>query len=327
MQLIKVLDRWTEAIDIGTAVDIVYCDFVKAFDKAPHKSLMEKLAAYGIGQKYLNWVKAFLENRQQRVVINGETSAWEDVISGVPQGSVLGPVLFVLFINDLPSCLEHDSEIYMYADDTKIYRQVRDQRDCEMLQEDLDRMNEWTEKWLLKFHPEKCRYMRIGSTNVEDNGYHIGLRLDKCSEEKDLGVVLDDRLSFSEHLSEKINKANKIVGIIRRTFEYLDTDIFRALYVAFVRPHIEYANQVWCPYEVRDIEAIENVQRRATKLVPQIKGLPYEERLKTLKLPSLAYRRSRGDLIETFKIVNEVYDRDCSDGVFSLRRDSVTRGN
>ena len=129
LQLIKVLDRWTEAVDIGTAVDIIYCDFVKAFDKVPHRRLLEKLASYGIGQKYLHWIREFLNNRQQRVVINGEKSAWKDVISGVPQGSVLGPVLFVIFINDLPDCLAHDSEIYMYADDSKIFGQVQDQRD------------------------------------------------------------------------------------------------------------------------------------------------------------------------------------------------------
>lgn len=152
-------------------------------------------------------------------------------------------------------------------------------------------------------------------------------RIDKTNGEKDIGVVIDDRLTFSEHLAEKINNANKLVGIIRRTFVHLDEAMFKALYTAIVRPHLEYANQVWSPHLIKDIESIENVQRRATKLIPQIKDLPYEERLRKLDLPTLAYKRSRGDMIETFKIVSAKYDQDCIEGIFKMREENVTRGN
>ena len=145
--------------------------------------------------------------------------------------------------------------------------------------------------------------MRIGKTTVEDNGYSMYEDIEWTEEDKDTGVVIDDKLAFSDHLAEKINKANKIVGLIRRTFVHLEPEIFKILFTALVRPHLEYANQVWCPHLVKDIEAVKNVQRRATKLVPRLKDLSYEERLRTLNLPTLAYKRSRGDLIETYKIL------------------------
>ncbi|KAK3868645.1 hypothetical protein Pcinc_025986 [Petrolisthes cinctipes] len=150
--------------------------------------------------------------------------------------------------------------------------------------------------------------------------------LREVGEEKDLGVVIDRELKFSGHLAEKIKKANRIVGLIRRTFVTLDESIFKLLYVALVRPHLEYANQVWCPSKKKDISAVEGVQRRATKLLPNLKNLPYPERLRKLGIPTLAYRRSRGDMIETFKIVNGVYDDSVCGGLF-VRSDRATRGH
>ena len=145
--------------------------------------------------------------------------------------------------------------------------------------------------------------------------------------EKDIGVVIDNMLNFSDHLAEKINKANKIVGLIRRTFVALDEEIFRCLYVALVRPQLKYANQIWSPYLVKDIEAVENVQRRASKLVPTLKNLSYEERLRRLGLPTLAYRRTRGDMIETYKILRGIYDQDVSQDISVLQDNQRTRGH
>ena len=134
--------------------------------------------------------------------------------------------------------------------------------------------------------------MRIGKTTVEDNGYSMYEDIEWTEEEKDTGVVIDDKLAFSDHLAEKINKANKIVGLIRRTFVHLEPEIFKILFTALVRPHLEYANQVWCPHLVKDIAAVENVQGRATKLLPHLKDLSYEKTLRTLNVPTLAYRKS-----------------------------------
>ena len=327
LQLIKVIDQWTQILDEGDAVDIIYCDFMKAFDKVPHRRLLAKISSYKIGETCLKWIEAFLSNRRQCVIVNGQKSGWKEVRSGVPQGSVLGPLLFVLYINDLPEELNNGSEVYLYADDTKVYRHIKGQGDMEQLQEDINCMRKWSEKWLLLFHPKKCKFMRMGNYENRHDGYEMYEPLEEVAAEKDIGVIIDNKLSFSDHLAEKINKANRIMGLIRRTFIAMDEDIFRCLWVALVRPHLEYANQVWAPYLVKDVEAIENVQRRATKLIPTLKSLNYEERLRKLGLPTLAYRRARGDMIETYKILRGIYDEDVCHDIFVLQEDQRTRGH
>ncbi len=147
----------------------------------------------------------------------------------------------------------------MYADDTKVFKIICDDGDCDKLQKDLDELQGWSERWMLELHPDKSKHMRVGRTRDIEHGYTLFNRMTSTNAEKDIGVVIDDKLTFSEHLAEKINKANKIVGIIRRTFVYLDPTIFKALYTALVRPHLEYANQIWCPHLIKDIEALENV--------------------------------------------------------------------
>ena len=144
--------------------------------------------------------------------------------------------------------------------------------------------------------------------------------------ENDIGVVIDNKLTFNQHISEKINKANSIMGVLRRTMEYMDCTTFKLLYTALVRRHLEYANQVWCPHLKKHIEAIENVQRRASKHIPGLSSLSYEDRLRKLKLPTLAYRRSRGDMIELYKIPTGKYDEDVSN-FLRTRDESTTRSH
>ncbi len=166
-------------------------------------------------------------------------------------------------------------------------------------------MLSWTQEWLLTFHPEKCVAMRVGKEEPPLHTYTLqnhDLQYSKC--EKDIGVHIDNKLRFDTHISTKINKSNSIMGIVRRTFEHMDKEIFCHVFKGLVRPHLEYANQVWAPHLKKHIEAIENVQRRATKLVPGLYDTPYQERLKILNLPSLAYRRMRGDMVEVFKLMH-----------------------
>ena len=162
LQLLVVLDKWTEILDQGGVIDVIYCDFMKAFHKVPHNRLLHKLQSYGISGKVLNWIRAFLLNRRQRVRVQGSFSGWQKVTSGIPQGSVLGPLLFVIYINDLPSVVTN-SDPYLFADDTKLFKGIFNASDCAHLQQDLDRMCEWTNTSLLKFHPDKCKQMRIGN--------------------------------------------------------------------------------------------------------------------------------------------------------------------
>lgn len=329
LQLLTVIDRWTEILDEGGAVDVAYCDFMKAFDKVSHEKLLHKLNIYNFGDKYRSWIGSFLHDRKQRVIVNGEKSDWKNVTSGIPQGSVLGPICFVLYINDLPTSFSNNSEVFLFADDTKIFRQIMCKDDCELLQTDIYDMKKWSDTWMLKFHPDKCKVMRIGRSKVDQYDYKMDSSykpMSKSTEEKDIGVVIDNKLTFQKHINEKVNKANSIVGIIRRTFEYLDNKMFCTLFKALVRPHIEYANPVWSPHLKKNIEMIENVQRRATKQVPGLSDLSYEERLKELNLPSLVYRRLRGDLIEVYKILSGKYDPEVSD-LFNLNTQQSTRGH
>ena len=158
LQLLEVLDKWTEAIYKGTDVDVIYMDFQKAFDKVPHKRLIGKANNYVLDNP-LEWIEDFLTGRTERVSINGSTSDWKKVTSGIPQGSVLDPLLFILFINDLPDGIK--SDVYLFADDTKIFRNITDGEDKEILQDDLVNLENWSNTWLLKFLPEKCKHMNI----------------------------------------------------------------------------------------------------------------------------------------------------------------------
>ena len=333
LQLLRVMDEWISILDRGGAVDVIYFDFMKAFDKVSHSRLLMKLESNGIGGPLLTWIKAFLSGRKQRVVVNGAHSEWVEVTSGVPQGSVLGPLLFVVFINDLPDVVDENSSLYMFADDTKLFREISSAVDNMTLQNDITSMDDWSDEWRMFYHPGKCHVLKLGSKapNLHElfqPSYELGGQvLDLVNSEKDLGVTIDVDLSFEKHVTEKVNKANSIVGLIRRSFTCLDKNTFLDLYKALVRPHLEYANQVWSPKLVRHINMLENVQDRATKLIPGLKAKTYEERLAKLKLPTLAYRRLRGDLIEVYKILTEKYDSDVCQGFIKLRGESTTRGN
>ena len=171
LQLLEVLDKWTEAIDKGYKIDCVYMDYQKAFDTVPHRRLLQKAKAYGITGQILGWVESFLSRRKQVVMVNGENSSWKDVTSGIPQGSVLGPLLFVLFINDLPDIV--DSDAYLFADDTKIFKIITQLSDSEVLQGDLDKLNSWSDNWLLRFHPDKCKVMYIGRRRESEQQYKL----------------------------------------------------------------------------------------------------------------------------------------------------------
>ncbi|XP_071160820.1 uncharacterized protein [Mytilus edulis] len=153
------------------------------------------------------------------------------------------------------------------------------------------------------------------------------ITLETVQSEKDVGVTIDSKLKFDKHIQTQVNKANQLVGIIRRTFKYLDYKSFCLLFKALARPHLEYASSVWNPHKKKDIETIENVQRRATKMLPNLKDLSYEERLKILKIPTLKFRRLRGDMIETYKITTGVYDSKVTEGLFTRNTSSTTRGN
>ena len=329
-QLLETLEIWTDALDRGESLDTIYLDFMKAFDTVPHQRLATKLQKYGIEGNTLRWIQSFLTGRKQQVIVNGCKSSFKEVLSGIPQGSVLGPILFVIFINDLPEIVS--CGIKLFADDAKIYRTVNSMEDCDDLQKDLLEMENWAKQWQMKFHPNKCQVMRIGRHHpdytyvMHDNSTGQPLNLEESEVEKDLGVFVDNRLSFTKHIQQTVSKANKIVGMIRRTFKYLDEKMMISLYKSQVRPILEYGVTIWHPTLKKDIKSTEAVQRRLTKLVPHLKDLSYPDRLRRLKLPSLTYRRFRGDMINTWKFLNAEYNVDEA-LLFRRIQGSSTRGH
>ena len=301
-QLLCYLDKCVKAIVEGNVVDTVYLDFMKAFDTVPHMRLVGKLKAYGIEGNIAKWITEYLNNMSQVVVVNGEKSLPADVISGIPQGTVLGPLLFVVYINDLLDNTK--SAGFLFADDAKIFRAVTSKEDALILQSDIKLLEDWSRTWLLNFHPDKCHILTFGkfeNTKYTHRYKICGHEVEHVFEEKDLGVVFDSELTFQDHICEKVRKANCIIGLIRRSFSYLDCKMFLKMYTSFVRPHLEYAQAVWAPFLRKYIIMIENVQIRATKLVDGLGKLKYKDRLTRLNLPTLAFRRIRGDMIETYK--------------------------
>ena len=183
------------------------------------------------------------------------------------------------------------SDLFLFADDTKFFRPINNLQDCWSIQKDLHLLELWSNKWLLKFHPDKCVVLRI-SLNSDTEKYTYRLfnkEVKYVTEVKDLGITVDQHLKFREHMLTKVNKANSIMGTIRRTFKYLNYYTFKVIYCAQVRTQVEYGSPIWSPYLKKDITLVENVQRRATKYLYGMKGLTYEERLRKLKLPTLKF--------------------------------------
>ena len=200
LQLLIVLDKWTKIMDEGGIIDCIYCDFKKAFDKVPHRRLINKVENYGIKGEIFGWITAFRSNRTQQVTVNGESSEFKKVTSGIQQGSVLGPLLFVIFINDLPE--QVNSECYLFADDTKIFREIKGSDDHTILQNDINTMLDWADEWQLQFHPNKCVSMSINTNHNEPHKMHT-TELKQVKQEKDIGVIVDDQLKFESHILEK----------------------------------------------------------------------------------------------------------------------------
>ncbi|KAL8565635.1 hypothetical protein ACOMHN_063466 [Nucella lapillus] len=218
-----------------------------------------------------------------------------NITSGVPQGSVLGPTLFVYFINDMPDIVS--SSIKIFADDTKIYSGVKDDQGSLMLQESLDKLTEWTDKWQIKFNSAKCNVLHIGRENPNRDYSMKETRLNTSTVEKDLGVYVDNNLNFEEHITTTNKKANKLMGMVSHYITHKSPAVIVPLFKSLIRPILEYGNTIWYPKLRKHVDSLENVQRRYTKRIIGLGIQDYESRLRKLRLPSLEYKRARGDMI------------------------------
>ena len=321
-QLLICMEDWTNMLEKREVFDLIYTDFSKAFDSVPHQRLYIKLHNIGIRGHILKWIKSLLTGRTQCVSVEGEISTWSEVTSGIPQGSVIGPLLFVIFINDMPDEVKHNV-CKLFADDCKLYG-------AKLLngktKSDLEQLEQWSYKWQLPFNTKKCKTMHFGNTNSKQSYSLNGHILETSSQEKDLGVIVDVDLKFHVHTASVIKKANQLLGVIKRSYKSRDPHTILLLYKSMIRTHLEYGNTIWGPHYQTDIVKVEGVQRRVTKLISGMKDIPYQERLKALNLPSLQYRRKRGNMIVMYKIINGIVRID-SNKLLSLRTNTRTRGH
>ena len=242
----------------------------------------------------------------------------------MPQDSVLGPLLFLIYINDIDEDII--SKISKFADDTKLCGQSGCEAEAKILQEDLNRLSQWSADWQMLFNTDKCSVMHIGKKGADHEFKLCGKGLKVTTEEKDLGVIMHSSLKPSRQCAEAAKKANRILGMIKRTVVSREKDVIIRLYKTLVRPHLEYCVQAWCPFLKKDIETLERVQHRATRMIKGFQSLSYEERLNRCGMTTLEKRRTRGDLIETYKIVTNKVEVP-RDRFFTQKQYDGTRGH
>ena len=266
---------------------------------------MVKLEAVGIQDKLQRWIKDWLSKRRQRVVVEGEYSEWVSVDSSVLQGSVLGGIFFDIFIDDIDLAVI-EAQIRKFADNTKMAMVVQKLEDAEEMQRNLNRLCLWAEKWKLEFNTKKCKVMHFGAKSLRYVYTMNGQNIESVSEEKDLGVWMEEDLRPSKQCKMAAQSANWALGQMTRAFRYRKASCLVPLYKSFVRPKLEHAIAAWSPWMESNKETLERVQKRMVWLISDKRGNTYEERLHSIGLTTLAERRERGDAIETYKTLKGV---------------------
>ena len=324
-QLIDCLNDWTLNIEHKQSLDVIYIDFAKAFDSVVHCKLISKLTSYGITGNLLCWICSFLTDRHQCVIIDGFSSSTCRVFSGVPQGSVLGPILFIVYINDVCDIVVGNTACKLFADDIKLYSFV----DCNGVSDDLNTsLNNlvlWSKTWQLNININKCNVLRIGKNdNYGDYSVDSDV-LPRVETVTDLGIVVDRNLKFAEYINACVSKAYSRSFLIFKGFACRKPELLVKAFITYVRPLLEYNTCVWSPSDVGSIKKIERVQRRFTKRIPSVSSLSYCDRLKALCLDSLEYRRVRYDLVMMYRIMHDLVDLD-RDSLITLSS-NVTRNS
>jgi hypothetical protein len=271
-QLIEIYDQFCKAVSKGKEIRVVFLDISKAFDRVWHRGFLYKIKKCGITGKLLDWLQDYLIDRQQRVIINGQASSWGNIKAGVPQESVLGPLLFLIFINDLTDVVKH-CKIRLFADDTCLFIEVDDpDTTAQLINDDLDSIQSWADKWRVTFSPPKTEELLVSRKRIKS--VHPPLYLDvqpikRVTKHKHLGVTLSNDLSWNAHIGDILTKATKRLGIIRLLKFKLDRLSLERIYKCFIRPVLEYADCVWdIPNPANMLmESLEKFQLNAARIV------------------------------------------------------------
>jgi len=310
-------------------VDVIYYDLSKAFDKVSHPKLKCRLCSEGIVGPIGEWVLEWLNGRQQSVVLDDQLSKWAPVTSGVPQGSVLAPLLFTLFIKGFANC--DIGKIGKFADDTKTGSQADTAVDHNRIQCGINGAAEWCAKWQIPINLDKVAVVHFGNTNPWRQYHILEEPLKEFISIKDLGIIIDDKFTFTAHIEQLVKDCNSLMYLLNRTITSRSRKVYLQLYLTLIRPKLEYGIPFWEPLYKKDTNVVENIQRKCTKNIQGLSSKPYSERLKVLKLPTLAWRRKRSGLIFMFKIIRQT-DTALVNSFFELSKDTrfeamTTRGN
>ena len=312
-QLLLVYEDIYRVIDSGKTADLILFDYSKAFDKVCHQILLEKLKSIGIDGKLLNWITSFLEGREMQVAVKGQLSSCRPVESGVPQGSVLGPLLFLIYINHIGSKLTSNYKIF--ADDLKLYACVKPSLSgacpgvAQSIQADINTLHHTSESWGLTLNREKCavlRFTRNSREQVPPEYFLDGSPLPICRTHSDLGLMVDDKLKFHDHISSVAHKAYGLCQSFLKSTVCRTPEFMMFLLTSHVRPLMEYASCVWNTGYKEDLRKLERVQRMWTRQIKGLEGLHYGERLSELSLFSVQGRLLRADLIQYWKIFHDL---------------------
>jgi len=329
--LLSFYDFITDALDKNLSIHAIFFDFAKAFDKVSHEIMMLRMKQHGFRGKPYNWLLNFLTDRTQRVKIGTKVSEILPVSSGIIQGSVLGPTLFNVFINEIDYCLDH-CHILKYADDIRIFRSSR--RDDSSIhdlmikiQHDVNNIYNWTETSLMHLNTTKCFVVAFGQTSSFQPNYSISdTSLPFSSSFRDLGICVCSPFSFKSHMNSIVAQAFSKLGVINRVFRMKSRHAVLQLFKAYVRPLLEYSSIIWCPHSTVFCQKLERVQKRMCRMIPGIRHLSYRKQLESLDIPSLKARRLKHQLIFLFKLIRNLTTIRFHD-YFSLVNDKRTRGH